>query len=167
LKALTKAIKYINQHPPEWKDPGVLTENNFSRKTLNTFAKAIQYIHKHPLEWTSPNALCSYIDINQATLQAVFLHKTGRTISEYYETIRITISCMLLVDETLSTKEIAALCGYSSQSSFNKAFKRVRDVSPGKWMINNENHSLEKIKPNLLDNKNDLLDKKADQIDKQ
>jgi AraC-like DNA-binding protein len=139
LKALTKAINYFNQHPPEWKSAGASNENHFGRKTMNAFAKAIQYVHKHPLEWTSPDALCCYTGVIQSTLQAVFLYKTGKTISEYCETIRITISCILLADETVNTKEIAALCGYSSQSSFNKAFKRVKAVSPGKWTINNEN----------------------------
>ena len=146
LKVLVKALQYINQHPPAWNYTDVTNENHFSRKTLHAFAKAIQHIHKHPLEWTSPDELCSYIDINQSTLQAVFLCKTGRTISGYYETIRITIACVLLADESLSTKEIAAICGYSSQSSFNKAFKRVKHVSPCKWTINNENHSLENEK---------------------
>jgi AraC-like DNA-binding protein len=164
LKALAKAIKFINQNPPEWESPG--NENHFSRKTLNAFAKAIDYIHKHPLEWTGPDNLCRYIGIKQSTLQAAFLHKTGRTISEYCEIIRINISCMLLADETLSTKEIAALCGYSSQSSFNKAFKRVKGFSPGKW-INHENHTPGKIKLNLLDKKMYLSDKKVNQIDKQ
>lgn len=135
LKALAKAIKYINQHPPESKSPGATNGNHFSRKTLKAFDKAIQYINKHPLEWTSPDEFSRYSGINQSTLQAVFLYKTGRTISEYCEIIRITVSCILLADETLSTKEIAALCGYSSQSSFNKAFKRVKGVSPGKWGI--------------------------------
>jgi AraC-like DNA-binding protein len=167
LKALAKAIKYINQHPPEWKSPGAGNENHFSRKTLQAFDKAIQYINKHPLEWTRPDEFSRYSDINQSTLQAVFLWKTGRTISEYCEIIRITVSCIFLADETLSTKEIAALCGYSSQSSFNKAFKRVKEVSPGKWMMSDENHSLGKSKVNLLDKKNSLLDKKVNQIDKQ
>jgi len=133
LNALAKAIKYINQHPPEWKSCGAHNKNHFSRKSLKAFNKAIQYINNHPIEWTSPDELSGYSGIHQSTLQAVFLYKTGRTISEYCENIRITVSCILLSDETLSTKEIAALCGYGSQSSFNKAFKRVKGVSPGKW----------------------------------
>lgn len=133
LKALGKAIKIINQNPPEWKAPGAGNENHFSRKTLNAFAKAIQYIHKHPVEWTSPDDFSRHIGINRTTLQAVFIYKTGKTISEYYQMIRLMVSGILLDDDVLSTKEIAALCGYSSQSSFNKAFKRETGVSPGKW----------------------------------
>ena len=134
--AAAKAIKYFTQHPLEWKTPDTTNENHFNLNTLKAFNKAINYINKHPLEWKSPHALSCYIRINQSTLQAVFLHKTGRTISEYWETVRITVACSLLADETLSTKEIATLCGYSSQSSFNKAFKRVKGISPGKWAIN-------------------------------
>jgi AraC-like DNA-binding protein len=135
LEALAKAINYINQHSLEWKAHGVINENHFSRKTLKAFHKAIQYINKNPLERISPDELSRYSSIGKSTLQAVFLYKTGRTISEYFETIRITISCMLLADETLSTKVIAAICGYRSQSSFNKAFKRVKGISPGKLEI--------------------------------
>jgi AraC-like DNA-binding protein len=166
LSALAKAIKYINQHPPEWKSFGTTNENNFSRKTLKAFGKAIQYINKHPLEWTSPDELSRYSSISQATLQAVFLCKTGRTIGEYCEIIRITVACILLADETLSTKEIAALCEYSSQSSFNKAFKRVKGISPGKWGIVDGNQPLQ-IKVNLLDKETNLADKNVKQFDKQ
>lgn len=130
LSALAKAIKYINQNPPECKG-SVTHENHFSRKPFKAFSKAIQYIHDHPLERISPDEFSSYSSINQSTLQASFLCKTGRTISEYWEAIRITVSCILLADETLSTKEIAALCEYNSQSSFNKAFKTVKGVPPG------------------------------------
>jgi AraC-like DNA-binding protein len=146
LEALAKAINYINQHSLEWKAQGAINENHFSRKTLKAFAKAIHYLHVHPLEWISPGSLCNYIGINQSTLQAIFVHKTGRTISDYCEIIRITVACILLSDETLSTKEIAAFCGYSNPSSFNKAFKRVKGVSPGKWPISNENHFAKEIK---------------------
>jgi AraC-like DNA-binding protein len=143
LSALAKAINYINQHPPAWKCPDATNDNHFSRKTLKAFHKAIQYINKNPLEWISPDELSHYSSISQSTLQAVFMCKTGRTISEYCEVIRITISCMLLSDETLSTKEIAALCGYSNPSSFNKAFKRVKGVSPGKWSLVDGDQPLE------------------------
>jgi AraC-like DNA-binding protein len=164
LNALSIAIKYIKQHPPEWKCSGDPDENHFSRKTLKAFDKAIQYINNHPLEWTSPDELSGYSGISQSTLQAVFLYKTGKTISEYCENIRITVSCILLGDEALSTKEIAALCGYSSQSSFNKAFKRVKGIPPGKWEKQMETNSV--IKGNVLDKKNTLLDKKIKQFDK-
>lgn len=163
--ALAKAIKYISQHPPEWKNCGAPDDNHFSRKTLTAFNKAIQYINSHPLEWTSPDELSRYSGINQSTLQAVFLYKTGRTISEYGETIRITVSCIFLADDTLSTKEIAALCGYSSQSSFSKAFKRVKGISPGKWEKQVEPTVVIKMK--LPDKKSNVPDKKLKQFDKQ
>jgi AraC-like DNA-binding protein len=143
LSALAKAINYINQHPPEWKRGDVTNDNHFSRKTLKAFHEAIQYINKNPLEWISPDELSSYSSIGQSTLQAVFLYKTGRTISDYCEITRITVACILLTDETLSTKEIAALCGYSTPSSFNKAFKRVKGVSPGKWSLVDGDQPLE------------------------
>jgi AraC-like DNA-binding protein len=165
LNALAKAIKYIKQHPPEWKDCGTADRNHFSRKTMKAFNKAIQYINNHPLEWTSPDELSGYSGIYESTLQAVFLYKTGRTISEYCENIRITVSCILLSDETLSTKEIAGLSGYGSQSSFNRAFKRVKGVSPGQWEKEMGATSAKKVK--LSDKEVKLSVKKVNQLDKQ
>lgn len=165
LNALAIAIKYIKQHPPEWESCGTTDENHFSRKTLKAFNKAIEYINDHPLEWTSPVELSLYSGIYESTLQAVFLYKTRRTISEYCEHIRITAACILLSDETLSTKEIAALSGYGSQSSFNRAFKRVKGVSPGKWEKKMETNAAIKVK--LSDKKTSVPDKKVKQTDKQ
>ena len=46
---------------------------------------------------------------------------------------RIQEACKLLVRKEYQIKEIAAMAGYSSDTSFRRAFKRVMGVSPGEY----------------------------------
>ncbi|MGI9376343.1 MAG: helix-turn-helix domain-containing protein [Tsuneonella suprasediminis] len=46
---------------------------------------------------------------------------------------RIARSASLLHDETLTLAEIAATCGFSDQSHYTKAFRRLLGITPGKW----------------------------------
>ena len=50
--------------------------------------------------------------------------------SDYVRNIKISHACYLLRNTHESVIEIAAQCGYSSISSFNRNFKNLTDVSP-------------------------------------
>jgi AraC-like DNA-binding protein len=114
-------------------------KNNFSLKVLKAFDKSIDYINHHPLEWKSPGELAKYAGINKVTLQSVFKYKTGKSISEYWETTRIEAACVMLADGEYIIKEIATQCGYNRQGNFCNAFKKVKKVSPSEWQRMNAN----------------------------
>ena len=42
-------------------------------------------------------------------------------------------ACEMLMEGNMTTKEIAALCGYSNQNNFSYAFKQVKKMSPQAW----------------------------------
>lgn len=56
----------------------------------------------------------------------------GCTMAEQLERLRMEKACGLL-KQGLSVKEVSWACGYCSDSSFRRAFKRVVGVSPTDW----------------------------------
>ena len=58
------------------------------------------------------------------------LAKYGTTFSDMIEELREMRACELLLGNRSTVREIATLLGYRNESSFNRAFKRWRGLSP-------------------------------------
>ena len=93
------------------------------------------YIDQHPLEIKTISALIhkthSQIGINM--LHQGFRQLYGTGIKEYEIRKRLETAASLLQEDDLTMQEITAMCGYSSQSSFVRAFKDVHGITPGQW----------------------------------
>ena len=63
-------------------------------------------------------------------LHRKFKEESGETIGSYLQRQRIETAAYLLVFTKLPVSEIKFLVGYSTDSSFSKAFKKVMSVSP-------------------------------------
>jgi AraC family transcriptional regulator len=67
-------------------------------------------------------------------MHKIFKNTFGKNIYESIKSIRLQKAASLLLTNKYSTiSEVANLCGYSSHSSFIKAFKNKFDVSPKEW----------------------------------
>lgn len=109
------------------------------KRLRRTFLEAIHsikdYIDQHPLEIKTISALIlkthSQIGIN--LLHRGFRQLYGTSIKEYELRKRLEAAALLLQEDDLTMQEITARCGYSSQSSFVRAFKDVYGITPGQW----------------------------------
>ena len=109
------------------------------RRLRSTFLEAIHsikdYIDQHPLEIKTIEELIhkthSQIGIN--LLHQGFRQLYGTRIKEYEIRKRLEAAAHLVQKDELTMQEITAKCGYSSQSSFVRAFKEVRGITPGQW----------------------------------
>jgi AraC-like DNA-binding protein len=109
------------------------------KRSGRTFQEAIHsikdYIDQHPLEIKTISAVIhktdSQIGIN--LLHQGFRQLFGTRIKEYEIRKRLEAAALLLQEDTLTMQEITAKCGYSSQSSFVRAFKDVHGITPGQW----------------------------------
>ncbi|BCL70058.1 transcription regulator [Vibrio nigripulchritudo] len=64
----------------------------------------------------------------------VFKEVVGEPIHQYIRRARMEYAAnQLMFDTSSPILDIANNCGFSSLSSFNKAFKATFDMSPGKW----------------------------------
>lgn len=109
------------------------------KRLRSTFLEAIHsikdYIDQHPLEIKTIEELIhkthSQIGIN--LLHQGFRQLYGTRIKEYEIRKRLEAAAYLVQKDELTMQEITARCGYSSQSSFVRAFKEVYGMTPGQW----------------------------------
>ncbi|MCW8838583.1 MAG: AraC family transcriptional regulator [Thiovulaceae bacterium] len=92
------------------------------------------YIYTHIDVNIDMNELSRSLDISKFHMHKVFKNVFGKNIYESIKSIRLQKAASLLLTNKYSTiSEVANLCGYSSHSSFIKAFRDKFEVSPKEW----------------------------------
>ena len=133
------------------------------RETLEKRTKIandiMYYIYTHIDTHIDIEELSQNLEISKFHMHRVFKELFGKNIYESIKSIRLQKSANLLLTNRYSTiSNIANLCGYSSQSSFIKAFKGRFDMSPKAWR--NGGHKMYSYQ--ILQQSQSALESKAD-----
>ncbi len=104
-----------------------------SRVTEGTEAKvreAMEYIEQNYRYDISREGLAASLGINPDFLGKSFLSFTGKKIGDYINELRIREAESLLGSTDRSIIEIAFSVGFESLRTFNRAFKKIHEISP-------------------------------------
>jgi len=92
------------------------------------------YIYTHIETDINLDELASDMHINKFYMHKIFKEVFGRNIYESIKSIRLQKASNLLLTNKYSTiSEVANECGYSSQTSFIRAFKERFSMTPNNW----------------------------------
>lgn len=78
----------------------------------------------------SINDICDKMAYGRAYLFRIFKAATGKTIMEYYTSLKIQKAKQLLRENDLSIKEIAERLSFNEANYFTKTFKRMTGLTP-------------------------------------
>ena len=112
-----------------------------SKKSHNKRLKddILKYINEN---FTNPDLsvtnLAQKFNLSEGYFSQFFKEQTGETFSHYLESLRIEYACSLLVETELSVSEIAYRSGYNNPTTFRRAFKRVKTISPTEYINANK-----------------------------
>lgn len=116
----------------------VIKSNMQKSTTENDFiAKAVTFIHSNFKTKFSGRELSEYCSVSLSYLRASFLKKTGMSIVEYRDSLRIDAAKEMLRSERFTVSEIALELGYCDVYHFSKAFSKFVGCSPTKWKQQN------------------------------
>ncbi len=92
------------------------------------------YIYTHIETEINIDELADHFKINKFYMHKIFKEVFGRNIYESIKSIRLQKASNLLLTNKYSTNsEVANECGYSSQTSFIRAFKERFSMTPNNW----------------------------------
>ncbi len=128
--------------------------------------KTMSYIYQNINTSINIDELALNFNVSKIHLHKIFKEQMGINIYESIKSIRLQKASNLLLTNKYSTiTEIANLCGYSSQSSFIKAFKKRFEQTPNEWRKGGyEVYSNKILKNSLLNNSMPSFDKSKIQI---
>jgi AraC family transcriptional regulator len=94
----------------------------------------MNYINNHIDTDINIDQIALDADVSKFHLHRIFKEQMGANIYETIKSIRMQKSSNLLITNKYSTiTQVAALCGYSSQTSFIRAFKIRFNQTPKQW----------------------------------
>lgn len=103
-------------------------------KNLKIANNIMYYIYTHIDTEIDLEDLSYDLDISKFHMHRIFKEAFGKNIYESIKSIRLQKAANLLLTNKLSSiSNIANLCGYSSHSSFIKAFEKRFEMTPKQW----------------------------------
>lgn len=118
---------------------GILTRftdcvfNLVDNRHVDVIYKAINYIKYNYMRKISLEDVASHVFLSASYFSKVFNEGVGCSFNNYLNKVRIDASKRLLLDKSLSIVEVSNISGYEDQSYFNKVFKKITGMSPGRY----------------------------------
>ena len=114
-------LKYLNRANDDQNYPPALN-------------KVLNYLTETSDWWCSREKLAEISGASISTLNRLFLKYLDHSIGEYCQIQRIEQACYLLQFSRFSIKEVAAECGFSTESFFCHMFKKIKKCTPSEFV---------------------------------
>lgn len=99
----------------------------------DNISRVILFIHSNYDKKISIEDLAKYFYTNRTTLSNNFKERTGLSIIDYLNKLRIDIACQMLRDTNCIIEDIAERTGFSDISNFGRTFKKYTGLNPTKY----------------------------------
>ena len=95
--------------------------------------RMVRYIESRIPRGTGRRDLSRAFGISPEHINAIFKRELGMTPTMVANRARINLACRCIIDEGLSVKEAADKAGFSDMCYFSRVFKKIMDVTPGRF----------------------------------
>ena len=103
------------------------------KASKDTVELARQYIREHYTENIDREAIAEAACVAPNYLSKLFHEKTGVSIREYINSLRMEEARRLLLTTDMAVSEVALMVGFDNISYFSTVFRKMCGVSPAEW----------------------------------
>ncbi len=135
---LVELIQAELKHDPESKCVHYLYDFLYAKLMEKHAPTSIQYINEHYDMPITVNELAEIERYNVTYYNDWFKKRTGVSPGNYLRRIRIDKAKELLENTNFSVTNIAVMVGYSSNSTFTRAFRSIEGMSPKSYRYRRE-----------------------------
>ena len=141
LTSFLAGIARLNTESSEHEESG-MEGSKFS----DMIAHVLEYINAHYNEPIKVKELADMCHISETHFRRIFSSYMNAGPLEYINQVRIRMACEQLKRTDEPIAEIAAKCGFSTNSTFNRNFRQYMGVTPMEWRRRPENYERELLK---------------------
>lgn len=92
--------------------------------------KVIQFLTTNYQRKIELETVAEIANLHPAAFCRFFKEKTGKSLSEYVNDMRIGYACRLIIEGKMSVSQISFESGFNNLSNFNRTFKRHTNMTP-------------------------------------
>lgn len=103
------------------------------RSDRDMLTKIITFLEDNVSKSISFNDVCKFSALSKTYLKVLFKEKTGYSVMEYYNNLKIDAAKKLIREGQYNFTEIAGLLDYASIHYFSKHFKKATGMTPSEY----------------------------------
>ena len=95
--------------------------------------RVCDFIHAHLTDEIDRSQLAKLAHLSEGAFSRFFSSRTGKTVPEYVNEVRIGRACRMLSEDAGNITDIAMDCGYRNLANFNRRFRQVTGMTPSSY----------------------------------
>lgn len=95
--------------------------------------RVVDFIHSHLTDEIDRQRLAKLAHLSLGAFSRFFHSRTGKTVPEYVNEVRIGRACRMLSEDAGNITDIAMDCGYRNLANFNRRFREVVGTTPSAY----------------------------------
>jgi len=95
--------------------------------------RVIAHIHAHLTGDVDRAGAARAAHLSEGAFSRFFRLRTGKTLPEYVNELRVGRACRLLADEPRKVTDIALDCGFRNLANFNRRFREITRLTPREY----------------------------------
>lgn len=105
----------------------------FSADDQDRMQRVLRYIDRHLTDEIDRTRAAAEAHLSPGAFSRFFKLRTGRTLPEYVNALRIGRACEMLSEDKWKVADIAMECGFSNLANFNRHFRTLIRLSPREY----------------------------------
>jgi AraC-like DNA-binding protein len=105
----------------------------FSSDDQERMQRVFSYIDRHLTDEIDRTRAAAEAHLSPGAFSRFFKLRTGRTLPEYVNALRIGRACEMLSDDKWKVADIAMECGFANLANFNRHFRKITKLSPREY----------------------------------
>ena len=119
----------------------------FSADDQERMQRVFSYIDRHLTDEIDRTRAAAEAHLSPGAFSRFFKLRTGRTLPEYVNALRIGRACEMLSDDKWKVADIAMECGFANLANFNRHFRKITKRSPREYRQRFRENAMEDSRP--------------------
>jgi AraC family transcriptional regulator len=111
----------------------ILPDSWLENHQLSRLQQVLSYIETSLDQPLSVDSLAQKIHWSRWQFQRVFQRETGTSVAQYIRNLRLSYAAKLLLTTQKRQLDIALACGFDSEISFSRSFRKAYQCTPGNY----------------------------------
>ena len=108
---------------------------NLSTDDQDRMQRITGYINTHLTEPIGRSEVAREAHLSAGAFSRFFKLRTGKSLPEYLNELRVSRACRLLADERRKITDIALECGFCNLANFNRRFRSITRMAPSDYRL--------------------------------